>query len=67
MMKERSEINLGDPETHKWLSEHAGLVGFYCTVCGHKFDPRLGDYSSAEVHLVRHHMDHPMKNPRLGR
>ncbi len=38
------------------LEKGALLIGFYCTVCGHKFDPRLGDYSSAEMHLVKYHI-----------
>ena len=43
-------------EDHQWLTEHAQtLIGFYCTVCGWKMDPRIyGSYSTMENHILDH-------------
>ncbi len=43
-------------DEHKWLVENANsLIGFYCTVCGWKMDPRIyGSYSIMENHVLEH-------------
>ncbi len=45
-----------ESENRFLLEKGKALIGFYCTVCGHKFDPRLGDYTSTEAHIVRFHI-----------
>ncbi len=43
-------------DDHEWLSANAiTLVGYYCTICGWKMDPRIyGSYSTMEKHILDH-------------
>ena len=43
-------------EEQKWLTANSvNLIGYYCTVCGFKMDPRLdGSWSRIEMHVLDH-------------